>query len=87
MASYRFVYCTKTGEVKLLGVESSDAHHMSAPHPEGEGAVMAMKSALVAANIDINEVDYVNLHGTATPKNDEMEAIAVMNVLGLKRTM
>lgn len=75
----------KQGEVKLLGVgESSDAHHMSAPHPEGEGAVMAMKSALAAANININEVDYVNLHGTATPKNDEMEAIAIMNVFGIE---
>lgn len=75
----------KQGKVKLLGVgESSDAHHMSAPHPQGEGAAMAMQSALTAANININEVDYVNLHGTATPKNDEMEAIAVMNVFGIK---
>ncbi|ATC88812.1 beta-ketoacyl-[acyl-carrier-protein] synthase family protein [Pseudoalteromonas arctica] len=75
----------KQGKVKLLGVgESSDAHHMSAPHPQGEGAAMAMQSALAAANININEVDYVNLHGTATPKNDEMEAIAVMNVFGIK---
>jgi 3-oxoacyl-[acyl-carrier-protein] synthase-1 len=70
-------------KVRLLGVgESSDAHHMSAPHPEGEGAVVAMQSALNAAHYSANDVDYINLHGTATPKNDAMEAIAVAKVFG-----
>ena len=74
----------KKGRVKLLGVgESSDAHHMSAPHPEGQGAVAAMTAALNAASYQASDVDYVNLHGTATPKNDEMEAIAVATVFGI----
>ena len=71
------------GKVRLLGVgESSDAHHMSAPHPEGHGAIAAMTNALKDANYHASDVDYVNLHGTATPKNDAMEAIAVTNVFG-----
>ena len=75
----------KKGTVKLLGVgESSDAHHMSAPHPLGEGAAVAMRNALAAAAYQACDVDYVNLHGTATPKNDEMEAIAHANVFGLE---
>ena len=69
--------------VRLLGVgESSDAHHMSAPHPEGEGAIVAMKNALAEANFNASDVDYINLHGTATPKNDAMEAAAVADVFG-----
>ncbi|MCK8133451.1 beta-ketoacyl-[acyl-carrier-protein] synthase family protein [Pseudoalteromonas sp. 2CM28B] len=73
----------KQGTVKLLGVgESSDAHHMSAPHPQGEGAVTAMRAALTRAGYQASDVDYVNLHGTATPKNDEMETIAVAEVFG-----
>ncbi|PKI13869.1 beta-ketoacyl-[acyl-carrier-protein] synthase family protein [Colwellia sp. 12G3] len=69
--------------VRLLGVgESSDAHHMSAPHPEGEGAIVAMQSALAEAGIKASDVDYINLHGTATPKNDAMEAAAVAHVFG-----
>ncbi|MGO2011027.1 MAG: beta-ketoacyl-[acyl-carrier-protein] synthase family protein [Pseudoalteromonas sp.] len=73
----------KHGAVKLLGVgESSDAHHMSAPHPQGEGAVVAMRQALARAGYQASDVDYVNLHGTATPKNDEMEAIALAEVFG-----
>lgn len=71
------------GDIRLLGVgESSDAHHMSAPHPEGEGAITAMKQALHQANIDASDVDYLNLHGTATRKNDDMEARAVASVFG-----
>ncbi len=62
------------------GGESSDAHHMSAPHPEGLGAISAMENALANSGIKASDIDYVNLHGTATPKNDEMEAIAVANV-------
>ena len=59
------------------GGESSDAHHMSAPHPEGRGAIDAMQQALDKANLSSKQIDYINLHGTATPKNDAMEAIAV----------
>jgi len=71
------------GKVKLLGVgESSDAYHMSAPQPEGKGAIVAMKSALEQANYEPADVDYINLHGTATPKNDVMESFAIMDVFG-----
>lgn len=74
---------SNSANVRLLSVgESSDAHHMSAPHPEGHGASVAMNNALLAAGIDASDVDYINLHGTATPKNDEMEAIAVANIFG-----
>jgi 3-oxoacyl-[acyl-carrier-protein] synthase-1 len=59
----------------LLGYgESSDAHHMSSPHPEGLGARRAMLGALDRAALDAASVDYVNLHGTASQKNDEVEA-------------
>jgi len=59
----------------LLGYgESSDAHHMSSPHPEGLGARLAMEAALARAGLAADEVDYINLHGTASQKNDEVEA-------------
>jgi 3-oxoacyl-[acyl-carrier-protein] synthase I len=54
--------------------ESSDAWHMSTPHPEGRGARAALDDALARAGIAANGVDYINLHGTATVKNDEVEA-------------
>ena len=57
--------------------ESSDAHHMSTPHPQGLGAQRSMHDALARAGIDAAEVGYLNLHGTATPANDGVEAIAV----------
>ncbi|MNM42818.1 3-oxoacyl-[acyl-carrier-protein] synthase 2 [compost metagenome] len=57
--------------------ESSDAHHMSAPHPEGLGARMAMQAALQRAGIGAADVGYLNLHGTSTPANDGIEACAV----------
>lgn len=53
--------------------ESSDAYHMSSPHPEGRGALQAMQQALTHAGIQAQDIDYVNLHGTATPVNDQME--------------
>jgi 3-oxoacyl-[acyl-carrier-protein] synthase-1 len=66
---------------RLLAVgESSDAHHMSHPHPEGLGAVLAMQRALNAAGIHANEVDYLNLHATATKINDAVENKAVYAV-------
>ena len=57
--------------------ESSDSHHMSAPHPEGLGALLAMRGARARAGIDAGEVGYLNLHGTSTPANDTVEAGAV----------
>ena len=57
--------------------ESSDAHHMSAPHPEGLGARMAMVDALQRAGIEPADVGHLNLHGTATPANDAVEAAVV----------
>ena len=67
----------------LLGAgESSDAHHMSAPHPEGAGARMAMQRALDAAGLLPAAIDYINLHGTGTPSNDATEALAVRSLFG-----
>src|SRR5450830_1838323 len=69
--------------VLLLGVcESSDAHHMSSPHPEGLGARMAMQQALTMAELGAADIDYINLHGTATPSNDAAEAKGVTAVFG-----
>jgi 3-oxoacyl-[acyl-carrier-protein] synthase-1 len=69
--------------VLLLGIgESSDAYHMSAPHPEGLGARRAMQAALRAAALDPDDIDYINLHGTATPSNDRSESRAVTSVFG-----
>jgi len=63
------------GSPRLLGYgESSDAHHMSTPHPEGLGAERALDDALARAGIDAGAVDHINLHGTASAKNDEVEA-------------
>jgi 3-oxoacyl-[acyl-carrier-protein] synthase-1 len=62
--------------------ESSDAHHMSTPHPEGEGARIAMAEALRIAGQPSDVVDYINMHGTATPVNDVTEARAVVNLFG-----
>jgi 3-oxoacyl-[acyl-carrier-protein] synthase I len=60
--------------VALLGAgETSDAYHMSSPHPEGRGAREAMQLALAAARLDASRIDYVNLHGTGTPSNDAAE--------------
>ena len=57
--------------------ESSDAHHMSSPHPEGLGARLAIADALARAGLGVDAVDYINLHGTATPANDAVEAAAI----------
>ncbi|WP_291183652.1 beta-ketoacyl-ACP synthase [Dokdonella sp.] len=66
---------------RLLGYgESSDAYHMSTPHPEGLGARRALADALARAGVSPREVDYVNLHGTATPKNDAVEAAVIGEV-------
>jgi 3-oxoacyl-[acyl-carrier-protein] synthase I len=69
--------------VHLLGVgESSDAYHMSSPHPEGLGARLAMERALAAAGLGAEDVDYVNLHGTATPVGDAAEDRAMLDLFG-----
>jgi 3-oxoacyl-[acyl-carrier-protein] synthase I len=71
------------GTVLFLGAgESSDAYHMSSPHPEGIGARLAMQRALSAAGVEPSSVDYVNLHGTATLVGDAAEARAMFDVFG-----
>lgn len=71
------------GAVWLLGSgESSDAHHMSAPHPEGLGARLAMQAALRSAGLQAGDIGYINLHGTATPANDSAEGLAVAALFG-----
>jgi 3-oxoacyl-[acyl-carrier-protein] synthase-1 len=60
--------------------ESSDAHHMSTPHPEGMGARTALAAALDRAGIAAADIDYINLHGTASQKNDEVEARVVADL-------
>jgi 3-oxoacyl-[acyl-carrier-protein] synthase-1 len=62
--------------------ESADAHHISAPHPDGIGAEAAMRGALDDAHINAGDIHYINLHGTATPLNDAMESAAVSRVFG-----
>ncbi len=64
--------------LQLLGYgEASDAHHMSTPHPQGLGAELALHDALARAGLAASQVDYINLHGTASQKNDEVEAALV----------
>ena len=71
------------GTVMLLGVgESSDAYHMSSPHPDGLGARLAMEAALRSAGLVASDIDYINLHGTATPANDAAEGKAVAALFG-----
>ncbi|WP_341743922.1 beta-ketoacyl-[acyl-carrier-protein] synthase family protein [Azonexus hydrophilus] len=71
------------GDILLLGTgESSDAYHMSSPHPEGLGARLAMEAALRSAGLGVDEIDYINLHGTATPANDAAEGKAVAALFG-----
>lgn len=69
--------------ILLLGVgESSDAYHMSSPHPEGLGAQIAMQSALEMAKLSPKDIDYINLHGTSTQSNDLAEGKAISAVFG-----
>ena len=71
------------GSVLLLGAgESSDAYPMLAPHPEGLGARLAMEAALRSAGLAAADIDYINLHGTATPANDAAEGKAVAALFG-----
>lgn len=78
-----FLVSSEPGDIELAGVgESSDAHHISAPDPSGSGAVSCMQAALADAGIKPDAVEYVNLHGTATALNDQMEARALAQVFG-----
>jgi len=71
------------GDLVLSGVgESSDAHHMSSPHPEGRGARLAMQAALDMVGLQPQSIGYINLHGTATPSNDAAEDVGVTAVFG-----
>jgi 3-oxoacyl-[acyl-carrier-protein] synthase-1 len=79
-----FLLSAEARGARLSGVgESSDAYHMSAPEPSGAGAMRCMQAALDDAGIDAADIDYVNLHGTATPLNDQMESRAMAQVFGL----
>jgi 3-oxoacyl-[acyl-carrier-protein] synthase-1 len=72
------------GQPLLLGVgESCDAHHMSTPHPEGIGAILAMREALESAGLSPTDIDYINLHGTASRTNDAAEDRAVSDRFGM----
>jgi len=72
----------------LLGAGmTTDAHHVTAPHPDGEGMIRAMSLALQAARVAPREVGYVNAHGTGTPQNDRTEALALCRVFGEGRVL
>ena len=76
-----FLLQREPAELALLGVgASSDAHHISSPDPSGRGAIAAIHAALSDAGLGAGQVGYVNLHATATPKNDEMESRAMADV-------
>lgn len=80
-AAALFLVSREPAPIALLGAgESSDAHHVSAPDPTGRGAEAAIRQALAQAGASPEQVGYLNLHGTATPKNDEMESQAVARI-------
>jgi 3-oxoacyl-[acyl-carrier-protein] synthase-1 len=82
-AAALFVMTKENSGIQMLGAgETSDAFHMSAPEPNGDGAFLAMKLALDNAGLEGTQVDYVNLHGTGTIKNDDMEAKAMHRACG-----
>ena len=71
------IYCEIVG-----GGMSADAYHMTAPHPEGKGAIQSMREALNDAEIGIEEIDYLNTHGTSTPLGDIAELTAIQTLFG-----
>ena len=77
VASGAKIYC----EVAGSGM-SADAYHMTAPHPEGKGAIMSMRLALEDAGLKVTDVDYLNAHGTSTPLGDLAEIAAVQGLFG-----
>ena len=71
--------------IALLGVgETSDAYHLTAPHPDGLGAEASMKAALDEAGLEPDQIDYINLHGTGTVYNDAMECAAIRRLFGTR---
>jgi len=62
--------------------ESDDGYHMTSPHPEGKGAILATNQALQSAGLTSSEIDYINLHGTGTLENDKVEGKVIQNVFG-----
>ncbi len=82
-AAALFVISREDSAVRLIGAgESADAYHISAPQPEGLGAEQAMRRALKAAGLAAADIHHLNLHGTGTAQNDQMEARAVARVFG-----
>jgi 3-oxoacyl-[acyl-carrier-protein] synthase I len=82
-AAVLFLMTREASAVQLLGGgASSDAYHMSSPDPQGTGAQKAMQDALRNAGLDATQIDYINLHGTATEHNDSMESLAVAATFG-----
>ncbi len=78
-----FLVTRENAGIQLLGVgESSEAHHISSPDPEGTGAAASMREAMEDAGAAADDVGYLNLHGTGTRLNDSMESLAVSRVLG-----
>ncbi|MDD5404061.1 MAG: beta-ketoacyl-[acyl-carrier-protein] synthase family protein [Sulfuricella sp.] len=78
-----FLLEKEAGPLALLGYgESSDAYHMSTPHPEGLGAALAMEKALAVACLQPGEIDYINMHGTASRSNDSAEDQGMRRVFG-----
>ncbi len=71
------IYCEVIG-----GGCSADAHHFTAPHPEGLGAIKSMRDAIKDAKISVEDIDYINVHGTSTPLGDKAELKAVQGVFG-----
>ncbi|MFW6184622.1 MAG: beta-ketoacyl-[acyl-carrier-protein] synthase family protein, partial [Chloroflexota bacterium] len=68
---------------EILGhASSSDAYHVAAPDPEGDGAVRAMRWAIEDADIELTELDYINAHGSSTPINDRVETLAIKRLFG-----
>ncbi|MGC0021865.1 beta-ketoacyl-[acyl-carrier-protein] synthase family protein, partial [Enterobacter asburiae] len=82
-AAALMVLSREPADVALLGTgESSDAYHISAPHPQGEGAIRAIAQALNEAGMQPQDIGYINLHGTATPLNDQIESQVVHDLFG-----
>ena len=71
------IYCEVAG-----GGMSADAYHMTAPHPEGAGAIRSMREALDDASAAIDDIDYINVHGTSTPLGDIAELKALSELFG-----